>query len=230
MATVASRLSSTGTLFISGEFNEVTTATIRLTTATQYAAQFNEVTYNTTSPVIKNLLTSSQELNNWGTFLNIVTADQTTAPDGTLTAERIQIDPTGYTAQINITTTIGTIYTFSLWVKSYSGSTGTWGINWYSGVHHRTTVPITGDWARQSITFTADATQINVYVGDNRSALASITDGYVWGAQLEISSIPTIYQGITLTGTLISPNFAKRETSDGILYVTNQFDEVNKPT
>lgn len=43
MPIVASRLTSTGTLFISGEFNEVTTSTIRLTTTTYYAAQFDEV-------------------------------------------------------------------------------------------------------------------------------------------------------------------------------------------
>ena len=46
MPTVASRLTSTGTLFISGEFNEVTTSTIRLTTTTYYAAQFDEVSIN----------------------------------------------------------------------------------------------------------------------------------------------------------------------------------------
>ena len=43
MSTTAARLTSTGTLFISGEFNEVTTSTIRITTATQFAAQFDEV-------------------------------------------------------------------------------------------------------------------------------------------------------------------------------------------
>lgn len=46
MPTVASRLTSTGTLFISGEFNEVTTSTIRLTTTTYYAAGFDEVSIN----------------------------------------------------------------------------------------------------------------------------------------------------------------------------------------
>ena len=46
MPIVASRLTSTGTLFISGEFNEVTTSTIRLTTTTYYAARFDEVSIN----------------------------------------------------------------------------------------------------------------------------------------------------------------------------------------
>jgi hypothetical protein len=43
MPTLVSRLTSTGTLFISGELNEVTTSIIKLTTATYYAAQFDEV-------------------------------------------------------------------------------------------------------------------------------------------------------------------------------------------
>lgn len=49
MPTVAARLTSTGTLFISGEFNEVTTSTIRITTTTQYAAQFDEVSIYSSS-------------------------------------------------------------------------------------------------------------------------------------------------------------------------------------
>jgi hypothetical protein len=43
MPTIAARITSTGTLFINGEFDEVTTSTIRITTTTQYAAQFDEV-------------------------------------------------------------------------------------------------------------------------------------------------------------------------------------------
>jgi hypothetical protein len=43
MPIVASRITSTGTLYISGEFDEVTTSTIRITTTTQYAAFFDEV-------------------------------------------------------------------------------------------------------------------------------------------------------------------------------------------
>jgi hypothetical protein len=207
MATISTRINSSGTYFVNGTFDEVT--------------------YNRTSPVIKNLLTSTEEINLWGTYLNLVTADQSIAPNTTLTAERIQVDPGGYTAIVNIPTVVGAVYTFSLWVKSYTGSSGTWGVNWYSNSsgHHRTTVPITGDWARQSITFTADNLQTNVYVADNRSALASITDGYVWGAQFEIAANATIYQGITSSGTLITPTFKNKVTSDAV-YVTDIFDEV----
>lgn len=54
MAIVAARLTSTGTLFISGEFNEVTTSTIRITTTTYYAGTFDEVSiYPLTNGVAK---------------------------------------------------------------------------------------------------------------------------------------------------------------------------------
>jgi len=46
MAIVAARLTSTCTLFISGQFDEVTTSTICVNTTTQYAALFDEVTIN----------------------------------------------------------------------------------------------------------------------------------------------------------------------------------------
>lgn len=46
MATVGRRITSSGNISISGEFNEVTLSTIRLTTTAYYAAQFDEVTLN----------------------------------------------------------------------------------------------------------------------------------------------------------------------------------------
>jgi hypothetical protein len=46
MATVARRISSAGTISISGEFDEVSLSAIRLTTGNYYAAQFDEVTLN----------------------------------------------------------------------------------------------------------------------------------------------------------------------------------------
>lgn len=42
--TIARRLTSTGTVFISGEFDEITYTTIKLTTSSYYAAEFDEVT------------------------------------------------------------------------------------------------------------------------------------------------------------------------------------------
>lgn len=234
MATIATRLESDGTLLLNGEFDEYTytgNADFASRTASDsvyVTGVLDEVTYNLTSPTIKNQLTYTQQINatTWANNLNTITANAAAAPDGSLTASRIQVSQAaGYTAQLNLPVTNGREYTFSFWVKSYDGSTGTWGTNWYSGTHHRTTVPITGEATRQSITFTADATQINVYVADNRSNLASINDAYVWGAQLELGNTATIYQPIAAANTLVDTGMRQRVDSSGDQYVTDIFDE-----
>lgn len=199
---------------------------VRTKIDTVLASEFDEVTFNNTSPAIKNLLTNTERFELWANSLNIITTNATTAPNGTLTADRIQVNNTGYTAILNIDTVGGASYTFSFYVKSVSGASGTWAVNYYNGAHNRSTVPITGEWTRQYITFTGTGAQVNVYIADNRSLLATLTDAYVWGAQLERGTVPTIYQGISDANTLVNSGFAKRETSDGSLYVTDKFDEV----
>lgn len=232
---VVSRLQDDGTLLLNGEFDEYTSAgnasfAARLSSATSTITGFyDEVTYNLVDPEIKNLLTYTQQINavDWSNSSNTITANTVAAPDESVTASRIQVSPTGYTAKLNVNVTNGAEYTFSFWVKSFDGSTGTWGTNWYSNTsgHHRTTVPVTGDWTRQSITFTADNSQINVYVADDRSALATVDDAYVWGAQLEPGNTATIYQPIAAIATLVDTGMRQRTDSDGNQYVANIFDE-----
>ena len=212
MATISTRINSSGTYLVNGSFDEIT--------------------YNRTSPVIKNLLISTEDFSQWVNVGHVITTNQAIAPDGSLTADRIQAT-TGsggdYTAILNNSSVGGASYTFSFWVKSVSGATGTWGVNYYNGAHNRTTVPITGEWARQYITFTGTGGQFNVYIADNRTSLATITDAYVWGAQLERGTTPTIYQGIAAASTLVTPTFKNKVTSDAV-YVTDIFDEVTYNT
>jgi len=151
----------------------------------------------------------------WSTLYSTLTPNATTAPDGTNTAARIQVhspgSSNGYVAKTNIQVSAGTTYTFSFWLKSVSGS-GTWGINIYdhaTGVgHNRTTVNITEEWQRVSYSYTPTGTLVNVYVSDDRENLSTISDGYVWGAQLEAGSSVTDYYATTGTaktrGSVIS--------------------------
>ena len=91
MATISTRINSSGTYLVNGSFDEITTSTIRTTTNTVYASLLDEVTYNTSSPVIKNLLiyTDSFDNVNWGKGSVSITANSTTAPNGTTTADKL---------------------------------------------------------------------------------------------------------------------------------------------
>jgi len=166
-----------------------------------------------------------------------VTNNVTISPDGTNTAARIQVGA-GYVALLNVSVTSGEAYTFSFWLKSVSGS-GTWGINIFDhGIpsHNRTTVNITEEWQRVSYTYTPTGTTINVYVSDDRDNLATINDGYVWGAQLEKGSfmtslIPT--SGSTATRspdsvTMTGENFSDWYNQDeGTIYVSQKLKSID---
>jgi hypothetical protein len=65
-----------------------------------------------------------------------------------------------------------------------------------------------------------NASASNTYNGDGVSGV------FLWGGQLEQNSTLTIYQGIAAANILVTPEFAKREASDGTVYVTGSFDEV----
>lgn len=236
MATIASRLKNDGTLLLNGNFDEVTYSgntsfASKSSSNTIYTTgEFDEVTFSTSAPVIKNLVHDTQNVTTltWGGAGVTYTSNSTIAPDGSNTASRLLLSGnTSYAAQTNIPITGGATYTFSFWVKSVSGSTGTWGINWYSGSHHRTTVPITGEWVRQSMTFTPDVgvAQINIYIADNRESLANIMDAHVWGAQLERSSSATIYQPILAANTLLTGLPARKVANNGGYYVAGAYDE-----
>jgi hypothetical protein len=58
----------------------------------------------------------------------------------------------------------------------------------------------------------------STYTGDGASGL------YIWGAQLEPGNTATTYQGKGAS-TILTPNFARRETQSGDMYVTNSYDE-----
>ena len=131
-------------------------------------------------------------------------------------------------------TPVSTEFTFSFYIKSVDGSTGTWGVNYYNGAaHSRTTVPITGEWQRVSITRTSPAganTGENIYISDNRDSLADKNAAYVWGAQLEIGSTPTRHiptDGIAIAKPTYATTIAPKSISGYITALSNQVDTGN---
>ena len=232
---------------------------------------FDEVTYNSTAPAIKNLLTYTEQRNNaiWLKGSVTITADSTTDPIGTTTADTIveNTTPAAYhfTNQQGITKSATSVtYTYSVYAKdagrtgfglsifningtgggavvAYNLSTGATitaaGVySSYVGNSVSSTIKYVGNgWYRISLTTTTDASATSIIAQNYLYSIPAATtvytgDGvsgvYVWGAQMELGSAATVYQGIAAANTLVSPGFVKRVSNDGTSYVTNIFDEV----
>lgn len=224
---------------------------------------FDEVTYNSTTPTIKNLLWQTQ---NWTANIqssaNVsVTANSIQAPDGTQTGSTITTTVGGYNNDALIQKwnptgipTSALPYCLSVFVKQ--GNCPTVGLNlaFYNGNTYQDAI-LTLTWANLSIS-TAGGTNtgtLNYGVTDagagwyrlwcsatnNYSAVGVVgriwvrsvynnnvagDSNYAWGIQIEQGSSPTSYQGKGAS-TILTPNFARRDTSQGNVFVTNSFDE-----
>ena len=247
-ATIYQGIAAANTLIATGVTNKVTSDGI------YSSGIFDEVTYNTTSPVIKNLLTYTEQFDNaaWGKTGVAISQNSTVAPDGSTTADTVTSNVTNNvssTAQ-GASITSGTTYTFSAYFKAgnvnraliglrygpsnytdniYDFSSNTW-ITLGAGT--ASAVALGSGWYRLIVTVTAIGSGTYApYVGpinNNGTAFNSTTSGnfiYAWGAQLEVGSTATIYQGIAAANTLVTPVPSQRKDNQGNMYVSNVFDE-----
>ena len=138
-----------------------------------------------------NLVEYSEDATQLSLSQIIIELNQGTAPDGTNTANKVSNvnNSSAFLAKIGLAA--GT-YTFSFWIKAVENNTGTWGVNYYFGSHNRTTVPVTTEWVRHSVSFTSGAST-NIYFADNREGLATLNEALVWGLQIEQNSYATSY-------------------------------------
>lgn len=172
-------------------------------------------------PAGTNLMLRSEELNNasWSVVLNAsVSANATTAPDGTTTADKIV--ESAINAQHAIgqtpTSTSGTVHTISIFAKAsertflflFEDSAG--GRNAYFNLSNGTVGTVGGSasaniidvgsgWYRCSVTYTSSGTLVRFRVATasangTNSYLGDGTSGiFVWGAQAELGSVATSY-------------------------------------
>ena len=162
-------------------------------------------------PQSTNLVTYSEDFSNasWGKREIAVSNNQTTAPNGTLTADKLFIN--GGNSELfylkNSGLVVGADMVFSFYVKKGSISTPKYAIYDNTNLSYivpRTSYNTTDEWVRIEIPFTVPTgcTSIEVAITYQAGAVAEGTNIFIWGAQLEQQSFATSYiptQGATST-------------------------------
>jgi hypothetical protein len=144
-------------------------------------------------PAATNLVLRSEEFSVSGTWAQVdttITANDFTAPNGTMTADRMNI--AGQNSRVTQSFSLGaTTVTFSIYL--YSAVSFTLRIvAVVDGSNVSRNITITaGQWTRFAETFTSTATITSVAV--RGLAGGSTGDIFLWGAQLETGSVATSY-------------------------------------
>jgi len=137
-----------------------------------------------------------------------LTANYTIAPDGTLTATRLQTTTTGtnYSLLQFPTTTLGNgDYTCSVYVKSNTGANQT--IAFYGQLSSPNTRVATTEWTRVEFTGNRGTGLTKyAYLGTWASSLGTdaVLDISIWGAQIEVDSSYASSLIITPTGSAVT--------------------------
>jgi hypothetical protein len=160
--------------------------------------------------VRENLITYSEDLSN-AAYTNdptdgsvTITANYGVAPNGTNTADRVQITKGTSYSQIYQakSVTAGVEYSFSLYLKSLSGTPTITILYNENGAVGKAT--LTSSWVRYTFTYNAPLTSTNypmiaLYTGDSASC-----DILAWGLQFE-TGVPTDYIATTSSAVSVGP-------------------------
>jgi len=164
-----------------------------------------------------NLLLRSEEFDNAAyakTDGATITANQAVAPDGTTTADEIDITSlsTSRVSQTTVSLSAGT-YTFSIFLKAKPGQSGTFPIRVFSGSGGFVSAAVFIDdsaYTRASITTTTTSSGvISVFAGDARLGTQTLEVALIWGGSLEqlpfaSSYIKTVASTVTRTADNLS--------------------------
>ena len=239
---------------------------VRATTATYIGsdgliktALANEVRFDYTNgscpsilvePQRTNLLLRSEEFDNasWIKSVSTVTANTTTSPRGTMTADKLIEVNGGNIPRLsyNFNAIVGQNYTLSFYLKSaernqvravfegtaalsayFNSNTGI--VNVYGGNTTASMTLLSNGWYKCVITISAGLTNSSFYIAtaENNNIITSgdNTKGiFIWGAQLEAGSnatsyIPTVASTVTRNADVIS-----KTGLTGITSITETFE------
>ena len=195
-------------------------------------------------PQRTNLVLRSEEFDNayWVKINVSVTANQTTAPDGTNTADLVaNTSNTGFINNTNFLGSTGSVYSFSFYIKNntststlilvrFSSTALSATINWSGAnissitntIGSISSTALTNGWFRISGTYTAieNNQQTRIFP----QSVSGTNSVFIWGAQLEAGSnatsyIPTVASAVTRNADVIS-----KTGLTGITTITETFE------
>jgi hypothetical protein len=175
---------------------------------------FDEVTYNTASPVVVNRFAYSEQYNQsgpWFTSRATIAVNQTTAPNGTITADKL-IEDLAATApkevQQGIDVTAGNTYTVSTFVKAAGRS------NFKFGFSTNSFVPAAGTNAIFNLT---TATVYQITGGVSAATITDVGNGWYRCTATVTPNVSTIAGQNTLITyiTLLDASYSTAYAGDG---------------
>lgn len=198
------------------------------------------------NPIVgtRNLLIYTEQIDNaaWAKFNSTVTANSSTAPDGTTTADKLIPDTTSNQHRIDQVTTISAAtYTFSVYAKADGYNQVYLRIGFSPAAYFSlvdgsitllsggtaTALNVGNGWWRFSLTGASLANstiRINAAVSDSITFAGNGTSGVlIWGSQLELGSAATAYQKVvsqyevTQSGVASAPYLAFDGVDDGMV-------------
>lgn len=143
----------------------------------------------------ENLLPASEDLSTWASGFEVgtsVTANATTAPNGTATADRIDYSGGGTSNGIRLYTGVGSassagaLYTSSLYLKANTGAT-LFEID--SNLGTRAKIVVTSSWQRFSVSGFGDGASFPQVILRSGPATNAVFSVYGWGGNITLGGL-----------------------------------------